>query len=150
MIFINDTLFEIVSVHGPSMQPTLSPSCHETGVEDYLAINKWSPTDNLQRGDVVAFWSPQQPLTLSVKRVIGLGGDWVELDRRRRPKDKWGEIGGGRQWDLMRQANGSTLADGSSKGKRGVRVPWGHVWVEGDNWRCSRDSNYYGPVSAWS
>lgn len=29
-----------------------------------------------------------------------------------------------------------------------VLVPWGHVWVEGDNWRDSLDSNDYGPVSA--
>jgi len=26
-------------------------------------------------------------------------------------------------------------------------VPEGHVWVEGDNWRESRDSNWYGPIS---
>ena len=26
-------------------------------------------------------------------------------------------------------------------------VPKGHVWVEGDNWRKSRDSNFYGPIS---
>lgn len=29
-----------------------------------------------------------------------------------------------------------------------VRVPDGHVWVEGDNGRSSLDSNTYGPVSA--
>jgi inner membrane protease subunit 2 len=28
-----------------------------------------------------------------------------------------------------------------------VKVPYGHVWVEGDNWRESLDSNYYGPMS---
>ncbi|KAI9705323.1 MAG: hypothetical protein M1820_005153 [Bogoriella megaspora] len=26
-------------------------------------------------------------------------------------------------------------------------VPKGHIWVEGDNWRSSKDSNEYGPVS---
>ncbi|KAF1992397.1 LexA/Signal peptidase, partial [Aulographum hederae CBS 113979] len=30
---------------------------------------------------------------------------------------------------------------------RKVVVPFGHVWVEGDNWRESYDSNYYGPIS---
>jgi mitochondrial inner membrane protease subunit 2 len=29
-----------------------------------------------------------------------------------------------------------------------VRVPWGHVWVEGDNQRESLDSNDYGPVGS--
>jgi inner membrane protease subunit 2 len=28
-----------------------------------------------------------------------------------------------------------------------VKVPYGHVWLEGDNWRESLDSNYFGPVS---
>lgn len=26
-------------------------------------------------------------------------------------------------------------------------VPKGHVWVEGDNWRKTVDSNNYGPIS---
>lgn len=35
------------------------------------------------------------------------------------------------------------------RGGRGeVLVPQGHLWVEGDNWRASGDSNMYGPVSA--
>ena len=28
-----------------------------------------------------------------------------------------------------------------------VPVPFGHVWVEGDNWRSSLDSNDFGPIS---
>jgi inner membrane protease subunit 2 len=28
-----------------------------------------------------------------------------------------------------------------------VVVPYGHVWVEGDNWRESWDSRHYGPIS---
>ncbi|KAF2261317.1 LexA/Signal peptidase, partial [Lojkania enalia] len=28
-----------------------------------------------------------------------------------------------------------------------VVVPYGHVWVEGDNWRKSFDSNDFGPIS---
>lgn len=30
----------------------------------------------------------------------------------------------------------------------GIRVPRGHVWVEGDNSKYSHDSNNYGPISA--
>ncbi|EME85674.1 uncharacterized protein MYCFIDRAFT_161314, partial [Pseudocercospora fijiensis CIRAD86] len=26
-------------------------------------------------------------------------------------------------------------------------IPEGHVWVEGDNWRSTHDSNAYGPIS---
>jgi inner membrane protease subunit 2 len=28
-----------------------------------------------------------------------------------------------------------------------VVVPYGHVWVEGDNWRDSWESRHYGPIS---
>lgn len=95
-----------------------------------------------------------------VKRVVGLEGDLVELDVRRRPGfGKEGGEGSGRNgkvvgqiveegleernWDLM----GEMGMREEGTGKRCYRVPWGHVWVEGDNWRKSRDSNYYGPVS---
>eukprot|EP01063_Lacrimia_lanifica_P003231 TRINITY_DN11715_c0_g1_i1.p1 TRINITY_DN11715_c0_g1~~TRINITY_DN11715_c0_g1_i1.p1 ORF type:complete len:258 (+),score=91.89 TRINITY_DN11715_c0_g1_i1:81-854(+) len=29
-----------------------------------------------------------------------------------------------------------------------IRVPEGHVWIEGDNLGCSEDSRYYGPIPA--
>ncbi|KXL47702.1 hypothetical protein M433DRAFT_31546, partial [Acidomyces richmondensis BFW] len=41
---------------------------------------------------------------------------------------------------------GDTVGWDSWVGGR-VEVPAGHLWVEGDNWRESRDSNWYGPVS---
>lgn len=31
-----------------------------------------------------------------------------------------------------------------------VRVPIGHLWIEGDNHNVSKDSNIYGPVSTYS
>ena len=77
--------------------------------------------------------NPSRPEALCVKRVVGVEGDVVHLDPRRRPRNKEGpEPSEARAWDEWR-------------GK--AKVPEGHVWVEGDNWRESRDSNYYGPIS---
>lgn len=134
-ILVNDTLYETISVEGQSMAPSLSPSYHETGAKDYIVTRKYLPTADLKRGDVVTFWSPVKPDKLVCKRITGLEGDVVTLDRKRRPEDEMQA----RNWDVM------ALAEGDEKGT--VRVPWGHVWVEGDNWRKSADSNNYGPVS---
>lgn len=87
---------------------------------------------------MVLFHSPHNPERLSVKRVIALAGDTVLLDPRRRPED----VENGRRneavkgWDMQFKMNEGRW-----------EVPEGHVWVEGDNWRLSKDSNSYGPIS---
>lgn len=141
-ITLNDKCVEVVSVNGPSMAPTLSPTYHETGQRDYLLLSKWNPTRDLKRGDVVSFYAPHKPDTLGIKRVVGIEGDLIELDVRRKPDSGGigGGVGNGESWEVM----GATH---DHVGKRMVRVPPGHVWVEGDNWRRSRDSNWYGPIS---
>ncbi|KAF2222780.1 peptidase S24/S26A/S26B/S26C [Elsinoe ampelina] len=120
--FLNDHFAEVLSVSGRSMAPTLSPLYHETGRKDYLLLRKHNVTTDLKRGDVVAFWAPHKREFLVVKRVVGLEGDL------------WGDD----PLDLH-------MGLGTNKGA--VRVPPGHVWVEGDNWRESGDSNFYGPIS---
>ena len=75
--------------------------------------------------------NPLRPDAFAVKRVVALEGDTVILDPRRRPSEGVGGIEA-QAWDAW-------------QGK--AQVPRGHVWVEGDNWRKSRDSNYYGPIS---
>ncbi|KAK3708029.1 hypothetical protein LTR37_011722 [Vermiconidia calcicola] len=132
-IFINDNIVEITHINGESMSPTLSPNCKETGRRDVVIWNKWSPIEDLRRGEVVHFMNPLKPEVLTAKRVIALEGDTVLLDRRRRPRVREGpELAAARAWDQWR-------------GK--AQIPQGHVWVEGDNWRESLDSNDYGPIS---
>jgi len=41
---------------------------------------------------------------------------------------------------------GDTIATGDRYSQPVVRIPQGHVWVEGDNWSNSVDSNKYGAV----
>ena len=99
------------------------------------------PTANLERGDIVMYNTPLRAEGTAVKRVIALGGDVVFLDGRRRPgTDADGEARAGERtavkgWDVM------------AGREEGFKVPYGHVWCEGDNWRASLDSNFYGPMS---
>ena len=76
----------------------------------------------------MAFWKPHDPESLSVKRVIGIPGDKVIRDRRRLQNDQ-----NSKRLGLARVADE-------------VTVPAGQIWVEGDNWRNSLDSNDFGTV----
>lgn len=153
--FLNDHFAEVLSVSGRSMSPTLSPQYHETGKRDYLLLRKHNVTKDLKRGDVIAFWAPHKREFLVVKRIIGLEGDLVWLDKRRfelRGKTRDGEVEELEHEGIMRLGaqwgdNPLDLHIGMGARKGAVRVPPGHVWVEGDNWRESGDSNFYGPIS---
>ncbi|KAF2722981.1 LexA/Signal peptidase [Polychaeton citri CBS 116435] len=131
-IFVNDYSLETTTINGASMSPTLSPNYHETGQRDLVLWNKNQPTRDLKRGDIVNFMAPYRPEGNAVKRVIALPGDTVLLDPRRRPHESRDDMASGQLWD-------------SWEGR--VTVPWGHVWVEGDNRHYSMDSNTYGPIS---
>ena len=89
---------------------------------DRVWVSLWNPYEDLHRGDVVVFWSPRNPEYMAVKGGVGFVG--VVVERRERGK---GERGTGKE----------------------VRVPVGHIWVEGEHpegARWSLDSNTYGPV----
>ena len=146
-IGLNDFALEITPVQGSSMAPTLSPAYATTGAQDYLAWRKWMPTADLRRGDIVMYNTPLRAEGTAVKRVVALGGDVVYLDARRRPgaADSDGRVRASERtavkgWDVM-------AAAGSDGREAGFRVPYGHVWCEGDNWRASLDSNFFGPMS---
>jgi inner membrane protease subunit 2 len=166
VISIRDHFVRIDVVRGTSMSPTLSPTAHETGDEDWVVIvpyherppklrylpdgrievDEQEPAQ-LQRGDVVTFWKPHKPEQIGIKRVVAIGGDTVypkrgyaldsDVVRQKRlagqdglPEEDKDAVGGDEALEV---------------GK--VVVPYGHVWVEGDNWRNSLDSNDFGPIS---
>lgn len=138
VINVNDHVLELTPIYGSSMAPTLSPTYHTTGATDVLAWRKYRPTENLQRGDIVMYQTPFRAEGSAVKRVIALGGDTVVLDRRRRP---------GTDEDGQPKPSERTAMKGWDAMAPRVKVPYGHVWLEGDNWQASSDSNYVGPVS---
>lgn len=152
LAFVKDTIFDIHQVNGPSMSPTLSPYAHETGQNDSIITVKrnlrgrpWSPDyavsfevtrparSTLQRGDIVTFWQPHNPERIGVKRVIGLPGDTIVRNVKRVGRQTENE---GRVSEKMGMIVPPLV----------VKVPRGHIWVEGDNWRNTVDSNDYGTV----
>jgi len=121
-------------IAGASMSPTLSPGYHATGAKDHVLIRRDAAAlarRPPRRGAVVLFWTPHAPERLAVKRVVALAGDVVTPVPR----------------GPAREGSAYEARDADTGEETRVVVPWGHVWVEGDNAHATRDSNDYGPVS---
>src|ERR1700688_4168893 len=70
-------LYQPVKVEGTSMMPALTD-------QERIFINKFVyrfHIDDIARGDMVVFWYPNDQTKSYIKRVIGLPGDRVEVDR---------------------------------------------------------------------
>jgi signal peptidase I len=70
-------IYQPVKVEGTSMMPGLSD-------QERIFINKFTyrfGLSNIERGDTVVFWWPLDPAKSYIKRVIGLPGDRVRIDR---------------------------------------------------------------------
>jgi signal peptidase I len=70
-------IYQPVKVEGTSMMPALRD-------QERIFINKFTyrfGIGNIQRGDTVVFWFPMDITKSYIKRVIGLPGDTVEIDR---------------------------------------------------------------------
>ena len=64
-----------VKVEGTSMQPRLEN-------EERIFVNKFVYNfDPIERGDIVVFWFPDDPSKSFIKRVIGLPGERVRVER---------------------------------------------------------------------
>ena len=69
-------LYQPVKVEGTSMMPALND-------QERIFINKFIYQFNvgqIERGDMVVFWYPNDPSKSYIKRVIGIPGDRVEVD----------------------------------------------------------------------
>ena len=140
-------------VEGPSMLPLLENQdgvfvnklAYETVDAEHVARwvpglgaapgEGWYPFGEPGYGDVVVFRWPRDERQFFVKRVIGLPGDAIEIDR--------GEI----------YRNGEPLAEPYVEHASGETiiervVPEGHYYVLGDNRAQSDDSRRWGFVPA--
>lgn len=116
--------FRRFAIRESSMAPTL-----EAG--DWVVARK--RRGDVERGAIVIFTDPTEPGRNLVKRVIGLPGEQVGIERGRVT------IGGALLAD--RWASSTSGPDGAWS------VPFGHVWVLGDNRRVSAlDGRRLGPT----
>jgi signal peptidase I len=70
-------IYQPVKVEGTSMMPTLVD-------QERVFVNKFIyrlGIGEIQRGDMVVFWYPGDQSKSYIKRVIGIPGDQVEIDR---------------------------------------------------------------------
>jgi len=115
-----------IRVEGASMLPTLRNG--EFVLVNRLAYRFGEP----QRGDVIVFHYPKNPTQEYVKRVIGLPGDVVEIERR------------------QVKVNGEILDEvyiaEAPRYQVQTRVPPDTLFVLGDNRNNSSDSHSWGPV----
>ncbi|KAF7776263.1 hypothetical protein Agabi119p4_4656 [Agaricus bisporus var. burnettii] len=108
--------YEINTVRGGSMKPTLSPD--SSAWNDICLFDRYSihTLHDYNREDIVTLRCPTNPKRIIIKRILAVAGDTVKT----RPPCPEPE----------------------------VKVPQGHVWVEGDESFRSDDSNLYGPIPA--
>lgn len=142
------------------MSPTLNASYHETGAKDLVVMRPYGGVGNygqkkgqedIKRGDVVTFWKPRNAKELGIKRVVAVEGDevWMRGGRGYAAAVCSGDDGKeylkGIPDGLQDYDEDSIASERREKGK--IVVPYGHVWVEGDNSRNSLDSRENGPIS---
>jgi signal peptidase I len=116
-------------VQGTSMSPELRDG-------ERILVNKFVYYfGEIDRGDVVVFWYPEDPELSFIKRVVGLPGETVEIEA--------GEVlVNGRA--LEEPYVLGTNEDHRSYGPHEVRA--GHYFVLGDNRKGSNDSRSWGLV----
>ncbi len=136
----------------PYKVPT-SSMIHTIQVGDHIFVNKhaygyYSPFSglrisarNVNRGDIVVFPYPVDPQVEYIKRVIGIGGDEIQIE---------GEtvyINGELENTIYLYFDPELL---KLPENIEVTVPEGKLWVMGDNRRNSKDSRYWGFVDETS
>jgi signal peptidase I len=70
-------IYQPVKVEGTSMMPSLTD-------QERIFINKFTyrfGIENIDRRDMVVFWFPLDRTKSYIKRVVGLPGDRIEIDR---------------------------------------------------------------------
>ncbi|HJO04428.1 MAG TPA: signal peptidase I [Acidobacteriota bacterium] len=140
-LFIRTFVFQAFKIPTGSMEPNLL-------VGDHIVVNKFVygpggsgsfmlPTAEINRGDVIVFRAPQEPDKDFIKRVVGIGGDKIEVR------------------DGVVLVNDEIVDEpfalhtsnfGSHRDYGPIQVPEGEYFCMGDNRDNSRDSRYWGTV----
>jgi signal peptidase I len=124
-------MYQPVKVEGTSMMPTLED-------QERIFINKFIyrlGVGEIERGDMIVFYFPHDPSKSYIKRVIGLPGDQVRVDRGRVSVNS-GVLEESYVPDEFRDTYSAPA----------VTVPEGHYYVLGDHRSSSNDSRSWGTV----
>ncbi|XP_013857334.1 mitochondrial inner membrane protease subunit 1 isoform X1 [Austrofundulus limnaeus] len=127
---------EFVVCSGPSMEPTIVN--HDVVFSERMSRHLCK----IQKGDIVIAKSPFDPNVNICKRVIGLEGDKICTSS---PSNlfKTHKYTIGRHLDKVIETQHKAK---SASAIHQMKVPKGHVWLEGDNLKNSTDSRSYGPI----
>ncbi|OLL27025.1 Mitochondrial inner membrane protease subunit 2 [Neolecta irregularis DAH-3] len=135
ILFINTHVVTIAAVKGESMSPALNPKVKTE--KDLVLLDMWTI-----KGPLVELKTTEEPIGASPTYVAQSNiqrGDVVVLKSPMNPENK-----------LVKRVlalEGDQVVTRPPYPRSTVRIPAGHVWVEGDERFHSRDSNEYGPVS---
>jgi signal peptidase I len=163
VLVIRSFIFEPFRIPSGSMKPTLVDG-------DFIFVKKYTyglrlpvtetkiiDTGHPKRGDVIVFRLPSDPSINYIKRVIGLPGDSVSLERQRltingvtMDLDANGEVFDHAPVyveDLDGKIHKTLIHDPGRSKRDGLYViPEGQYFVMGDNRDQSKDSRYIGAI----
>lgn len=100
-------------------------------------LQKYLPVRTIHRGDIVAFWSPENPNIRLVKRVIGLPGETMEI------RDREVFINGRRLEEPYVVHIDNRMLQGRDEFGP-VTLPADQFFMMGDNRDDSNDSRFWG------
>lgn len=154
-LFIRAFVVQAFKIPSGSMKDTLL-------IGDYILVNKFVygvkvpftnvtavPIKDPKRGEIIVFKFPQDPSKDFIKRVVGIGGDTVEI------KDKKVYVNGALQQDDFTKHSDSRIfanpkmypQDLLRRDNLGpITIPEGKLFVMGDNRDESNDSRFWGFV----
>lgn len=119
-ITLIDVIGYVAKVEGSSMQPLLNPEQSSSTISDFVFLYNWPIVNN-------AYDDIQR-------------GEVIALISPRDPKQRLIKRVIGLPGDLIE-------TEGQYQASKYVKIPAGHLWVEGDHRGRSYDSTVFGPVA---
>lgn len=148
-LFVRTFLVQAFKIPSGSMKPTLQ-------IGDHILVSKFIygvkvpyiqktliPINEPERGDIVVFLYPQDRSKDFIKRVIGVGGDVIEI------RNKEIFLNGSPCSDIHGVHTDNLILPSSIQPRdnmESVKVPMGSIFVMGDNRDQSYDSRFWGFV----